>query len=125
MAIYPKQNHHAGKMRILPAILMALLLINSQAIAKDRVVKCQVGEYKGSCLFIPDTPKGSFSLSNPVPNKPLTDTIISVSVTVIEKGVAEVRSLTADGINSRWVEARRSTEDKACWEGDSFNVCAW
>ncbi len=124
MTIY-FSKHHARKMTILPAMLVAMLLINHQANAKDRVVKCQVSEYQGSCLFTPDTPNGSFSLSNSDPNKPLTETINTVTVTIIEKGLAEVSGLTADGINSRWGEAKRSTKDKACWEGEDFKVCAW
>ena len=48
-----------------------------------------------------------------------------VSVDIIEKGVAEVRGLTKDGINSRWGSAKRDLKDKACWKGDDFKVCAW
>jgi len=108
---------------------MAFAFIGSQSIAADRKVKCQIdsnGEptYKGSCLFLPDT-KGSFSLANPAKGKLLTGTISMVSVTVIEKGVAEVRGLTTDGVNSRWGEAKRSLKDKACWQGEDFKVCAW
>ncbi|MFI3157207.1 MAG: hypothetical protein QX199_13720 [Methylococcaceae bacterium] len=110
-------------MKILITLLAAALL-SSQAIA-DRVVKCQVNTYQGSCAFSPDTPKGSFSLANPDKDKPLTEDISMVSVTVIEPGVAEVSGLTAEGINSRWGEAKRSSKDKACWEGEDFKVCAW
>ncbi len=111
-------------MKILIALLAASLL-SSQALAADRVVNCQINTYKGSCLFSPDTPKGSFSLANPDKDKPLTEAIILVSVTVIEPGVAEVSALTAEGINSRWGEAKRSSKNKACWEGEDFKVCAW
>jgi hypothetical protein len=75
-------------------------------------------------LFVPDT-NGSFALLNPQKNKSLLSGITDVSVFIIEKGVAEVRGLTTDGINSRWGEAKRSTEDKACWVGEDFKVCAW
>lgn len=112
-------------MKILPTMLIASLLISSQAIAADRVIKCQINTYKGSCLFSPDTPKGSFSLANPNKNKPLTEAITIVSVTIIEPGFAEVSGLTTEGINSRWGEAKRSSKDKACWEGEDFTVCAW
>jgi hypothetical protein len=96
------------------------VFVSSTAIAADRKVKCQIdshGEpsYKGTCLFLPDT-NGSFSLENSTKDKPLTGAIRMVSVTIIEKGVAEVRGLTADGINSRWGEAKRSSKDKACWK---------
>ncbi len=112
-------------MKNLITALIALLLVNGQSIAKDRVIECQVNTYNGSCLFLPDTPKGSFSLTNPDKNKRLTDTISMVNVTIIEKGIAEVSGLTKDGINSRWGEAKRSSTDKACWEGQDFKVCAW
>jgi len=112
-------------MKILIAALTASLLISSQAIAADRVVKCQVNTYKGSCLFSPDTPKGSFSLTNPDKNKPLIDNIGVVNVTIVEPGVAEVSGLTTEGSNSRWGEAKRSSKEKACWEGEDFKVCAW
>jgi len=116
-------------MKTLIVILASLLLLSSQSIAAYRITKCQIesnGEatYKGTCLFLPDT-KGSFSLENPIKNKPLTNDVIMVSVTLVEKGIAEVQGLTVDGINSRWGEAKRSLKDKACWEGDDFKVCAW
>lgn len=28
-------------------------------------------------------------------------------------------------MNSRWGEAKRSSQDKACWVGGDFKVCAW
>lgn len=116
-------------MKSLITIFTVLMLASGLATAKDRIVKCQVDSgnqtiYDGKCAFIPDT-KGSFGLANPDKNKPLTDTITIVSVMMIEKGVAEVRGLTSDGINSRWGEAKRSAKDKACWVGEDFKVCAW
>ncbi len=116
-------------MKILITAVTVLLLASHSAMAKDRQVKCQIDSgnqtiYKGQCTFIPDT-KGSFGLANPVKNQPLTNSISIVSVYIIEKGLAEVRGLTADGINSRWGEAKRSTTDKACWVGEDFKVCAW
>jgi hypothetical protein len=126
---YIQQHHKEKKMKKSIPLLTVLLLISGSTIAADKIVKCQIdsaGEqaYKGKCLFIPDT-KGSFALANPQKNKPLFDGITDVSVFIIEKGVAEVRGLTTDGINSRWGEAKRSTEDKACWVGEDFKVCAW
>ena len=49
----------------------------------------------------------------------------SISVAITQPGVAEVRGLTTDGINSRWGEATRSTSDKACWVGSDFTICAY
>lgn len=116
-------------MNFLMTIATVLLLATNSAMAKDRLVKCQIDSgnqtiYKGQCAFIPDT-KGSFGLANPDKKQPLTDTVSILSVYIIEKGVAEVRGLTADGINSRWGEAKRSATDKACWVGEDFKVCAW
>jgi hypothetical protein len=108
---------------------LALLFITAQSLAADKTVKCQIDSgnkvaYKGKCVFSPEE-KGSFSLSNPNDNKPLLDEISMVNVYIIEKGIAEVRGLTTDGINSRWGEAKRSEKDKACWIGSDFKVCAW
>jgi hypothetical protein len=121
-------------MKIFIAMAALLLMMASQAMAADKVVKCRidgandagktVALYKGKCLFSPEK-GGSFSLSHPSSkDKPLYGSIIMVSV-YIEKGAAEVRGLTKDGINSRWGEAKRSSKDKACWTGSDFRVCAW
>jgi hypothetical protein len=121
-------------MKTFIAMAALLLMMASQAVAADRVVKCQIDSandkgktvvaYRGKCLF--STEKGgAFSLSHPSSkNKPLYGSILVVSV-AIEGGAAEVRGLTKDGINSRWGIAKRSSKDKACWAGDDFKVCAW
>ena len=111
------------------AALAALLLLGSNAMAADRLVKCQIGsdakpDYQGTCLFQSDT-GGSFALSNPKKDRPLYGKILVVSVYVVEPGVAEVRGLTSAGNNSRWGEAKRSSQDKACWVGEDFKICAW
>ncbi|PHR18379.1 MAG: hypothetical protein COA41_09870 [Sphingopyxis sp.] len=89
--------------------------------------KCMIttgGEVlKGPCLF-ESGPNGSFSVeTDAIPG--LKNQISSISVWMIEKGTAEVRGLTKDGINSRWGEAQRSETDKACWTGSDFEVCAY
>jgi hypothetical protein len=107
------------------ALLATLLLLGNQSMAADRIVKCQIDtRYKGTCVFIPDG-GGSFSLSNPDKSKALLDSIAIVSVSIIEKGIADVRGLTTDGINSRWGTAKRSSKDGACWDGADFRVCVW
>jgi hypothetical protein len=110
--------------------ILVLVLIGSQAAAAERTVRCQIDSdntprYKGRCLFISDPTTGSFSLENPIRDKPLHDSILIVNVYIVEKGVAEVRGLTMEGVNSRWGEAKRSPRDKACWVGADFRVCAW
>jgi hypothetical protein len=108
---------------------LALVLMFAQtSFAADRIVRCEISSenktaFKGKCVFSPEE-KGSFSLSNIKKQKPLYPGISVVSVTIIEPGVAEVRGLTSDGINSRWGEAKRSEKDKACWVGEDFKVCA-
>lgn len=87
-----------------------------------RVVQDAKLVYEGPCDIAPDPPTGSFSLTpkaakdlggaNPLTVSPLSD------------GTAEVRGLTADGINARWGAARRSTTNAACWVGDDFEICA-
>lgn len=113
----------------------SLLLLSHQLLAKDRTVKCQIDSnnevgkletlYKGLCSFLPETKNGSFSLGNAKKDKPLSETIYSVNVSINKKGVAEVFGAVVGGNNSRWGEAKRSTKDKACWEGVDFKVCAW
>jgi|WetSurMetagenome_2_1015567.scaffolds.fasta_scaffold12063_2 hypothetical protein len=122
-------------MKILFLAAALLLLIGSQATAADRTIKCQIDAaddegktvtvYKGMCLFSAEE-GGSFSLSNPASkDKSLYGSILVVNVYVVSNGVAEVRGLTKDGINSRWGEAKRSPKTRACWVGTDFKVCAW
>ncbi|MCC2097836.1 MAG: hypothetical protein KDJ29_13140, partial [Hyphomicrobiales bacterium] len=77
------------------------------------------------CDFQPEGRNGSFILSGRGGRGSLMPGIISVSVSVFEPGVAEVRGLTRQGINSRWGEARRSGADRACWAGSDFRVCVY
>jgi hypothetical protein len=78
--------------------------------------------YEGPCDIRLDAASGSFHLSprgakdiggaNPLTVSPQDD------------GEAEVRGLTADGINARWGAAKKSATDPACWVGDDFEICA-
>ncbi len=78
----------------------------------------------GPCEFFADGADGSFGLSHRDKNRNLYPGIISVYLAVMSPGVADVRGLTKDGINSRWGEARRSAKDRACWVGSDFTICA-
>ncbi len=133
-------------MRLAP--LMLLLLARSSAAAADPGTKpeaapaatggtivCTIrapGEddpaprvvFDGPCRFRADGKGGSFSLSALDGQAPLYPGILVVSVSVVAPGKAEVRGLTAEGISSRWGEARRSNADPACWTGTDFEVCA-
>lgn len=101
----------------------------SSSFAAERVVSCKIDNsgvpsFKGKCLFIPEK-GGSFSLQNTKRDQPIMDGLLDVHVYIVEKGVAEVSSVTVNGINSRWGEATRSSTEKACWVGNGFKVCAW
>jgi hypothetical protein len=78
---------------------------------------------RGPCLFESGEDGSFYVLTDDILG--LSDQISSISVTIIEKGSAEVRGLTKDGINSRWGPAQRSTTDKACWTGSDFEICAY
>lgn len=109
-------------------VCFALLLAPGAAAARD--AGCRI-EQAGRvvldriCDFTPDGRDGSFALSPRGGGQgALFGPILMVSVSVIEPGLAEVRGLTRDGINSRWGTARRSVRDRACWEGSDFRICA-
>ena len=105
----------------------AAFAIPAGAEAKPRRARCVVtsegATHNGPCTFTPEA-GGSFSVA-PVGRRFLVGRVSSVSVSFVRPGAAEVRGLTADGINSRWGEARRSPRDRACWVGSGFSVCAY
>ena len=100
----------------------------SAAATGPRQVRCVITaspeNYEGPCLFTPDQ-NGSFSVEPPAGREWLGGEIGRVAVFVMEPGVADVRGLTKDGINSRWGRAQRSTSDAACWDGSDFRICAY
>ncbi|MGU9979376.1 hypothetical protein ACJ4V0_04950 [Phreatobacter sp. HK31-P] len=110
----------------LPLVALCLLPVAGEA----RDAGCRI-EQAGrvvldrTCDFAPDGRDGSFTLSpRGGAQGALFGNMSMVSVSVIEPGLAEVRGLTRDGINSRWGTARRSQRDGACWQGDDFRICA-
>ncbi|MDP2800898.1 MAG: hypothetical protein Q8O26_03360 [Phreatobacter sp.] len=112
------------------AALLTLALLVAPGAAAARDVGCRI-EQTGrvvldrTCDFAPNGRDGSFTLSPRGGGQgALFGSILMVSISVIEPGLAEVRGLTRDGINSRWGAARRSVRDGACWEGSDFRVCA-
>ncbi|MEB3210763.1 MAG: hypothetical protein VKL39_05390 [Leptolyngbyaceae bacterium] len=96
----------------------------AQAITARCVIKGGSDEirFDGECLFGQFGGNGSFFIEAP---SGLIDGYMSISVAIIEPGIAEVRGLTTDGINSRWGEAQRSRSDAACWVGSDFTICAY
>ncbi len=110
------------------ATTLAFACLDAPA-AQARDVRCTVHEYRttpldGPCNFEPDGRDGSFTLSSRHTGAALYGDVVLISVTMISPGVAEVRGLTRGGANSRWGEARRSTQDRSCWTGSDFQVCA-
>lgn len=109
--------------------LACLALIALAAPAASREVRCRIEQggrvvMERPCDFQAEGRDGSFSLSS-LTGRPLFGGISVVTISVIEPGLAEVRGLTQNGINSRWGTARRSQRDGACWQGDDFRVCAY
>ena len=112
------------------AVLIVLSLMAQAITLKDAVArpaKCVVNgngmtPYRGTCKFTPDA-GGSFAIE-PI-GKPGFDGVTSISVAIVSPGVADVRGLTRDGINSRWGEAARSKADPACWVGSDFKICVY
>jgi hypothetical protein len=91
----------------------------------QKMARCVIGpdKYEGPCTFLAGS-NGSFSISRR-DHSIIFSNVTVVSVSIIEKGKAEVRGLTTEGFNSRWGPATRSKEDPACWVGSDFKVCAY
>ena len=111
--------------KLLFALTPALLFAASAAEA--RPARCVITStdsptWRGPCVFLAER-GGSFGIR---PNRgAFADGISDISVSLVSPGVAEVRGLTPDGINSRWGEARRSRRDPACWVGEDFSICVY
>ena len=113
---------------VLTVVTACLLAIPVQS--KGKPARCVIKsgperstvEYSGDCLFYADR-DGTFTIRKSQGN--ILPSITVVSVYVLMPGVAEVRGLTVDGINSRWGPAKRSETDLACWTGSDFEVCAY
>ncbi|MCC8372457.1 MAG: hypothetical protein LN568_07035 [Rickettsia endosymbiont of Pseudomimeciton antennatum] len=85
--------------------------------------------FSGKCkVWLSEDSGGSFSISNAIDGLPLIGkqdddvAITDVSVYTDEQS-CEVSGLTTGGINSRWGEASKSTEQEGCWVGSDFKIC--
>jgi hypothetical protein len=110
------------------AALAVLIVPGGAAEAKPREARCLVKaagapDYRGPCRFGPEE-RGSFTIE-PAGRRAFGNAVSSISVSIVSPGLAEVRGLTAEGINSRWGEARRSKRDRACWLGSDFSICVY
>ena len=106
----------------------AAILFLLPAAAEARPARCVVAaagapHYSGPCDFQAER-GGSFTVT-PARGRRFSGGVSSISLAIVAEGVGEVRGLTADGINSRWGEARRSTRDRACWVGADFSLCVY
>ena len=117
-----------GIERLFLGALAVLAAPDGAAEAKPREARCLVKaagapDYRGPCRFSTEE-GGSFTIE-PARRRAFGNGVTSISASVIEPGLAEVRGLTRDGINSRWGEARRSKRDRACWLGSDFSICVY
>lgn len=111
-------------------LAFALILVAAgiaAAPAQARIARCVIDSegtsYRGPCQYVVAR-GGTFTLS-PAHARSFGEGVVSVTVYVTQRGVADVRGLTRDGINSRWGRAVRSRRDSACWVGEDFSVCAY
>ncbi|MDP8912347.1 MAG: hypothetical protein M3N39_02075 [Pseudomonadota bacterium] len=110
------------------ATLALLIIPDGAAEARPREARCLVKaagapDYRGPCRFSPEK-RGSFTIV-PGGRRAFGNGITSISAWMVSPGVAEVRGLTREGVNSRWGEARRSRRDRACWLGSDFSICVY
>lgn len=122
--------------RYLIVFACVFLFVSPEASAQAgaKIVQCDIlslpgqsVQFSGKCVFQPEG-GGSFSLSAIDRQSTLYGDMAVVNVVVVEKGLAEVSGLVIDktggGHTSRWGQARRSIQDKACWDGADFRICA-
>jgi hypothetical protein len=110
---------------LVASVVIAQCVFVANADAKPArcvVIGAGMAPYKGKCDFSADD-GGSFSIT-PI-GKPAFGGATVISVSVISPGMAEVRGLTPDGVNSRWGEAKRSNTDRACWVESDFKICVY
>ena len=128
--VYPERDSDMGfglnKVAVFTLGFAWLVLVGANAEAK--IAKCVISQnrteiFRGPCKFT-GLGEGSFSI-DPVKGDYPIDEISTISVSVQEVGVAEVRGLTSAGNNSRWGTAVRSQSDKACWNGTDFAICVY
>ena len=110
---------------ILVAAAIAAMTVALPSSAKNArcVIDSEGTSYRGPCEY--HVARGGTFTVTPVRARTFAGGATSITVFVTRPGVAEVRGLTVDGINSRWGMARRSRRDSACWEGEGFSVCVY
>lgn len=105
------------------ALTAALMPLAAQAKEARCVIRQDgVVAYSGAC-HVRVEKGGGFSIRRH-DAQPILPRITDLSVSIVSTGVADVRGLTTDGINSRWGTAVRSRVNPACWTGSDFEICA-
>ena len=109
------------------AVTAATALATTAAHAKPRAARCVIDaagapRWSGPCRFEAER-GGSFTVT-PTRGR-FQNSVSSISLAIVSPGNAEVRGLTAAGVNSRWGAARRSPRDRACWIGADFGLCVY
>jgi len=111
-------------MRRLQVLLLALSLPFSAVPAHAAEALCEItakGErVDGPCRFSARR-GGSFDIA--MMDERTMGGASSLSLDVVGPGMGEVRGLTPFGVRSRWGEARRMVQDRACWRGADFTIC--
>ena len=107
----------------------AVLALSGNAWAAEKLVSCLIAShgmptFKGNCLFTSEA-GGSFTLRHASGKKPVYHDALDIRVVIVDTDIVEVFSQTKDGINSRWGSVKRSQQDKGCWVGRDFEICAW
>ena len=111
------------------AVATAILITAgfAAAPAQAKIARCVIDSegtsYKGPCQY--NVARGGTFTVTPLHGRSFGQSVVSVTVYMTQRGVADVRGLTRDGINSRWGRAIRSRRDSACWIGEDFSVCAY
>ena len=119
----------AARYAVIGAISVGTLAIACTAHAAEKLVSCLIAShdmptFKGNCLFTSEA-GGSFTLRHASGKKPVYHDALDIRVVIVDTDIVEVFSQTKDGINSRWGSVKRSQQDKGCWVGSDFKICAW
>src|SRR5688572_27968184 len=109
------------------ALATATAFAVPEAGAKPRPARCVVtaagaSAWRGPCRF--DARAGGSFTITPQRGR-FAEGTTSITLDIVRPGAAEVRGMTALGINSRWGPARRSPRDRACWIGADFSLCVY
>ena len=124
-----KTARHTARHATIAAIGIGAMAIACTGHAAEKLVECLITgsgtpTFQGNCLFASEA-GGSFTLRHASGKKPVYHDAMDIRVVIVDTDIVEVFSQTKDGINSRWGSVKRSQQDKGCWVGRDFEICAW